>query len=122
MYTLVFNSADAVGRILFGITFLTIARNVNSKAIKDYLIMSAIGMILLFSSKSAAGALGTAPYPPFGLGTVLFVGLSSYLLLVGIYSSAISVSGDSRLCKSIRKFAIKEGWMDKSQSCVLVNV
>jgi hypothetical protein len=40
--------------------------------------------------------------------SVLCFGLSSYLLLVGIYSSAISVSEDSKLRQSIRQVAISE--------------
>ena len=36
------------------------------------------------------------------------MGLSAYLILVGIYSSAISVSEDSILRQSIRTIAIKE--------------
>ncbi len=49
----------------------------------------------------------TAPYPPFGLAAVSFLGVSSYLLIVGIYSSAISVSLDAELRKSIRR-SVKE--------------
>src|SRR5207244_8968899 len=55
-----------------------------------------------------AGALVAVPYPPFGLASILFMGLSSYLVLLGIYSSAISVSEDSKLRQSIRNFAIKD--------------
>jgi hypothetical protein len=47
-------------------------------------------------------------YPPFGLATVSFLGISSYLILVGIYSSAISISEDNKLRKSIRNHAMKE--------------
>ncbi|HET7148159.1 MAG TPA: hypothetical protein VFI73_06615, partial [Candidatus Nitrosopolaris sp.] len=47
-------------------------------------------------------------YPPFGLLTVSFMGLSCYLLLLGVYSSAISVSEDSRLRQLIRTASIKE--------------
>ena len=36
------------------------------------------------------------------------IGLSSYLLLIGIYSSVISVAEDSKLRQSIRNYAIKE--------------
>jgi polyhydroxyalkanoate synthesis regulator protein len=63
--------------------------------------------MLLFSSNQAAG-LVLIPYPPFGLVTVSFFGLASYLLLIGIYSSAISVAEDSNLRRSIRSFAMKE--------------
>ena len=47
-------------------------------------------------------------YPPFGLIMISFFGLASYLLLIGIYSSAISVAEDSNLRRSIRSFAMKE--------------
>ena len=43
------------------------------------------------------------PYPPFGLPTICYVGLASYLILVGIYSSALSVANDVVLRRSIRK-------------------
>jgi hypothetical protein len=36
------------------------------------------------------------------------MGLASYLVLIGIYSSAISISEDSRLRSSIRNFAMNE--------------
>jgi hypothetical protein len=36
------------------------------------------------------------------------MGLSSYLLLLGVYSSAISVSEDSKLRQSIREFTLAE--------------
>jgi hypothetical protein len=71
------------------------------------MIISACGLILVFVSNQAV-VLVSAPYPPFGLATASFMGLSSYLLLVGIYSSAISVAEDSKLRQTIRKFAVKE--------------
>ena len=75
--------------------------------VKQYMMISAYGMMLLFSSNQAAG-LVLAPYPPFGLATVAFFGLASYLIFIGIYSSALSVAEDSTLRQSIRRFAIKE--------------
>jgi hypothetical protein len=71
------------------------------------MIISAFGLVLLFTSNQALVLLAST-FPPFGLATTSFVGLSSYLLLVGIYSSAISVSEDSKLRQSIRNLAIKE--------------
>jgi hypothetical protein len=49
-----------------------------------------------------------AGYPPFGLANVSFVGLSSLLILSGLYYSAISVAHDARLRQSIKKSAIEE--------------
>jgi len=64
-------------------------------------------MMLLFSSNQATD-LGNDPYPPVGLATVSFFGLVSFLVFVGIYSSAISVAQDSELRKSIRGFAMRD--------------
>jgi hypothetical protein len=71
------------------------------------MIISAYGMILLFTSNQPIGLL-LAPYPPFGLATISFMGLASYLIFVGIYSAAVSVSEDTKLRQSIRKIAINE--------------
>ena len=107
--TLIFSFSKPAGAILFGIAFWIVARNVrrSSSIVKDYMIISAYGLVLLFTS-SQASVLVTGPYPPFGLATASFIGLSSYLVLVGIYSSAISLAEDSKLRQSIRDFAIKE--------------
>jgi hypothetical protein len=43
------------------------------------------------------------PLPPFGLVTICFLGLASYLLLVGIHSSALSVANDIELRRSIKE-------------------
>jgi hypothetical protein len=107
IFTLVFSLAKPIGGILFGIAFWTVARRVSQHAIKEYLMVSAYGIILLFISNQATDLI-IAPYPPFGLVTISFMGLSSYMLLVGIYSSAISISQDSELRKSIRTLAIRE--------------
>jgi hypothetical protein len=45
----------------------------------------------------------TAPYPPFGLATVSFMVLASYLISIGVYSSAVSIAQDTKLRQSLRK-------------------
>lgn len=107
MFTSFFHATIPIGGALFGIAFWSVARNVNRDAVKQYMMISAFGMMLLFSSNQAAD-LGNVPYPPFGLATVSFFGLASFLVFVGIYSSAISVAQDSELRKSIRGFAMRD--------------
>jgi hypothetical protein len=108
LYTFVFTFSKAIGGILFGIAFWVIARSLRPASIvRDYMIISGYGFMLMFISNQAV-LLVNIFYPPFGLVTVSFMGLSSYLLLLGVYSSAISVSEDSKLRQSIRNFAIKE--------------
>jgi hypothetical protein len=107
VYTLFFDATIPVGGALFGIAFWSVARNIGRNAVKRYMMISAYGMMLLFSSNQATG-LALVPYPPFGLATVSFFGLSSFLIVIGIYSSAISVAEDSQLRKSIRRYAMEE--------------
>lgn len=103
LYTLIFTMSKVVGGILFGIAFWLIAKSLrHSTTVRNYMIMSAFGFVLLFVSNQAV-VLISAPYPPFGLPTISLMGLSSYLILIGIYSSAVSLSEDINLRKSIRK-------------------
>jgi hypothetical protein len=91
-----------VSGLFFAIGFLAIARKTRRKDMKNYLIISSIGIILLFSSMQP-GMPFYAAYPPFGLVTLLFLGLSSYMLLVGMLGIAANVSRDSELRKEIYK-------------------
>src|SRR5205823_6088154 len=87
LYSLIPQYSKVVEAILFGITFWTLARKLGHRStVKDYMIMSAYGLVLLFASNQAI-LLVDSPYPPFGLVTISFMGLTSYLVLVGIYSS-----------------------------------
>ena len=90
-----------IGGILFGIAFWTIARNIGNENIKYFMMLSAFGIMLLSISNVDTGIF-MLPYPPFGLVTLSFLGISSYLLLVGIYSSAISVSLDHKIRSSVQ--------------------
>lgn len=108
IYTVIFTLSKPAGGILFGIAFWIVARSLpHNSIVRDYLIISAFGIVLLFTSNQAM-ILVSFTYPPFGLVTISFLGISSYLILVGIYSSAISVSQDIRLRKSIKNHALKE--------------
>jgi hypothetical protein len=106
-YTLFFSAAKPAGAVLFGVAFWILARNLVEKSVKNYMLICSYGIIILFAANQPIGLLLT-PYPPFGLATISFLGLSSFLVLLGIYSSAISVSEDSALRKSIRSLTMKE--------------
>ena len=105
---LVFSLSKPAGGILFGVAFWSIARNVRSSVVRDYMKIAAYGLALLFISNQAISTVNAPSFPPFGLVTVSFMGLASYLMLVGIYYSAMSVSQDAKLRKTIRRFAVDE--------------
>ncbi|MFZ0556729.1 MAG: hypothetical protein WAM26_15730, partial [Nitrososphaeraceae archaeon] len=49
-----------------------------------------------------------AAYPPFGIASVSFVGLSSFLIMIGIYSSAVSLAHDVKLRELIRSSTFEQ--------------
>ena len=71
------------------------------------MIISAYGLVLLFTSNQS-NVLLNASYPPFGIASASMIGLSSYLVMVGIYSSATSLALDAKLRQTIRTYAVKE--------------
>lgn len=105
--TLVFVMSKPAGGLLFGISFWIVARSTTSSAVRSYMNIAAFGFLLLFTSNQAI-VLVDVPYPPLGTVTVSYVNLSSYLILLGIYSCAISVAQDSSLRQSIRNIAIQK--------------
>jgi hypothetical protein len=63
-------------------------------------------MLLAISNEDARIYL--LPYPPFGIATMSFIGISSYLFMVGIYYSAVSTSINSQIRSMIQKSVDKE--------------
>jgi hypothetical protein len=107
IYNLIFSISKPAGGVLFGIAFWSVAKSLTSKTVKSYMMISAYGMMLLFTVNQPTG-LTLVPYPPFGLTSICFMVLASYLVTLGVYSSATSVSEDSRLRQTIRKIALRE--------------
>jgi hypothetical protein len=99
---LIFSFAGILSGIIFGAAFLSVARTLRKDSIlRNYMIIAAYGFVLFYISGSATAA--QAAYPPFGIVSVSFVGLSCYLIYIGLYSSAVTVSQDTALRLSIRK-------------------
>ena len=99
-YYLYLSLNSTAGGIMFGIAFITIAKRIDNQRIKGYMTLAAFGFILLFISNQIS--LVPSSYPPFGITTLMYSGLSSYLLLIGLYSTAVSLSEHAQLRKSIR--------------------
>ena len=101
-YRVIFTVSSTLGGILFAMPFILISRMVpKTRRMHHQLIIFGLGLALFFVSGSAT--VYHNPFPPFGLATVALTGISSYLVFLGIYSSAISLSEDSELRKQIRK-------------------
>ena len=97
------NSNLQIGGIFFAISFLVIVKKIpKGHRIVNSLIISLIGMMFLFGSKDISELI-LPSYPPVGIVAISFLGLASYLLLVGIYSSATIAARDITLRKYLNK-------------------
>ncbi len=97
-----FGAAKQVGGIFFAVIFLLISKGLPNGNLKNALILSSIGIMMLFSSIQIS-ILSIIPYPLFGLNTLLIMPLSSYLLLIGLYYSAQSVAFDKQFLKLLKR-------------------
>lgn len=102
VYIIMVDASRPIGGVLFGLAFIQVARKLQNEDVKSYIVISGLGFLLLLVSYQAQ-TLITAPFPPLGLLSASYFGLSSYLILIGLYSSAVSISQDSRLRDSIRR-------------------
>jgi hypothetical protein len=104
---LIFSMSDVFTGIVFGAAFLSVARTLKKDSIvRNYMIIAAYGFVLFYVAGSAM--VSQAAYPPYGLAAVSFTGLSCYLIYNGLYSSAILVSQDTAVRKSIKKSVLEQ--------------
>jgi hypothetical protein len=93
--------------ILFSVTFWTLSRQVDNDKIRYFMRICAIGILLLYGATQSS-LLVIVPYPPFGLPDITVVVVSSFMLTIGLYYSAISVSRDSDLRRKIKSSILAE--------------
>ena len=99
---LIFSLGGIFTGVVFGASFLISSKNFTKRnTLRNQMIIVAYGLILFYVSGSSMAA--QAAYPPYGLASISFIGLSCYLIYTGLYSSAVIVSQDIALRQSIRR-------------------
>lgn len=99
---LIFSFTGILSGIIFGISFLSIARTLKpGSAVRTQLMMVAYGFIFFYMTGSANAT--QVAYPPYGLISISLIGMSCYLIYSGLFTSAQIVSQDLSLLRSIRK-------------------
>ena len=99
---LIFSFGGILAGIIFGISFLSIARTLKvGSAVRTQLIMTAYGFLFFYITGTAVAV--QAAYPPYGLVSVSLIGLSCYLIYTGLYAATQIVSQDNSLLRSIKK-------------------
>src|SRR5215831_10914374 len=99
--------SEPIGGVTFAFVFWKISKTVGyEKNLKTYMVISGWGILLIFGADQAVVQTLT-PYPPFGLATITVLTIAAILMLLGIYNSAVLVSANSDLRKSIYKYALE---------------
>jgi hypothetical protein len=103
--TLITTLSKPLGGLMLAIAFWSMAKVGKGHAdLNRYLIISGFGFLLLFTANQAI-LMSIAPYPPFGIATITVIGLSAYLVVIGIYMSTISLSQNAQLRRSVKQVA-----------------
>lgn len=99
---IIFSLGGIFTGIIFGAAFLLTAKTLQKEvSLRNHLLLAAYGFLLFYIAGSATAS--QAAYPPFGLASVSFTGLSCYFIYSGLYSSAVTVSQDMVLRRSIKR-------------------
>jgi hypothetical protein len=103
-YYYVFQILAAIsGGVLFAFSFWVISKKLPESPVKTFLKIAALGFILLYLSNHTD--VNSATYPPYGINSLSLLPLSSYFVLFGLYSSALSLSQDITLRNHLRSMA-----------------
>ena len=97
-FRLIFRAGTIGSSVLFGLAFYITTRRLASIKVKDYLIITAIGIITIGIANEISALQQT-----YGAAAHSLVLLASYLFSIGLYCSALSVSQDMSLRKIVRK-------------------
>jgi hypothetical protein len=107
LYTLLFSGTGPLGGILFSLVLLALSRRMDNVSVRNYLSISALGMLLFFIVNQNP-PLQESLLPPFGVISKSFIGLSCYMILVGIYSSITLLSRRNTLTNVVLKELSKD--------------
>jgi hypothetical protein len=80
---------------------------VKRNELRALLMISGIGMMLLFGSSVIHGLIYILS-PPFGIFTISFMGLASYLLLIGLFTSSKALARDALVRKELYQLAAEQ--------------
>jgi hypothetical protein len=104
---IIFSATKQIGALFFSLVFLAASTLVTKNEMQKYLLISAIGIAILYGAIEI-DILLFATYPPFGVVTVSFIPMGSYLLFSGIVLSARLVAHDRELRSEFYRTAMSQ--------------
>lgn len=105
--TIVLTLSKPIGGFTFAIAFWAISKNLGyEKNLKMYMIICGWGFLLIFAADQS-GLQTLAPYPPFGIASLSVLILGAFMMLLGVYNSALLAGTNYKLRSAIRKQALE---------------
>ena len=105
--SIIFGATKQIGGLFFSFAFLAASALLQKYVIHKDLLISAVGVAILFGSVDIDSLL-YATYPPFGILTISFMAIGSYLVFTGITNSAVLVARDRVLRKEFYNNAMSQ--------------
>ena len=102
LYILLFSGTGPLGGVLFSLVLLAFSRRLESAVVRRYLLISALGMLLFFTINQYP-PLQESLIPPFGVVSKSFVGLSCYMIFIGLYTTVTYLSRRNTLTNIVLK-------------------
>ena len=102
-YNFVLNTGNVGTAVLFGISFFMLSRSLNHEQLRYYLIISGIGIMIIFSSGLSTNST-LAPFPAWSIMSLSFILPASFLLLIGLDSATYYIATDILLRKFLYKY------------------
>jgi hypothetical protein len=100
IYTVTFSNNIPIAAIFFGLVFWSIGRKIENSYLRKNMWISGYAITLFFISNQSILVID-APFPPLALPYIAVLGISGFLLMMGISYSSISFTQDHLLRKKI---------------------
>jgi hypothetical protein len=105
-FTIIISAGKPIAGFLFGLIFWNASKNLDNKFLREYIVIAGYGIMILFTTNQLMSLVGL-DYPPFGIITITFFSMASYVSFVGIYASAMFVAQDNILRQTLKKASEK---------------
>lgn len=96
------NTGNIGAGVLFGISFFISSRSLNHEQLRYYLIISGLGIMIIFSSGFSPNST-LAPFPAWSITSLSFILPASFLLMIGLDSETYYIATDTILRKFFHK-------------------
>jgi hypothetical protein len=101
-YNFVLNTGNVGTGVLFGISFFILSRSLKHEQLRYYLIISGIGIMIIFSSGLSPNS-SLAPFPAWSITSLSFILPASFLLMIGLDSATYYIATDTLLRRFLHK-------------------